>query len=129
MRVLILVFGIMLLASSCASISDGTLDGSKTVLFTSTPSGAKVSINDVPIGTTPCKVLLNKFNRSKSIKFEKEGLDPVIGTLNSGFNAATLGNIIYGGVVGAGIDLIGGNMVATKNNLHVNFGETVPLKE
>lgn len=129
MRVLILVFGIMLFASSCASISDGTLDGSKTVLFTSTPSGAKVSINDVPIGTTPCKVLLNKFNRSKSIKFEKEGRDPVIGTLNSGFNAATLGNIIYGGVVGAGIDLIGGNMVATKNNLHVNFGETVPLKD
>ena len=116
---------VLLWFSGCASISDGTLEGSKLVLFTSTPSRAKVSINAVPIGITPCKVLINKFNRLKTIKFEEEGLEPVIGTLKSGFNSATLGNIIAGGVVGAGIDLLGGNMVATKNNLHVNFVESI----
>ena len=115
----------LICGAGCASISDGTLEGSRSVLFTSTPSGAKVSINDVPIGITPCKVLINKFNRLKSIKFEKEGLEPIIATLKSGFNSATLGNIIAGGVVGAGVDLLGGNMVATKNNLHVNFAQPI----
>ena len=105
----------------CASIADGTMEGSTKVLITSTPSGARVTINSIPYGVTPCRVQLNKLNKFKDLQFEKKGFEITRVSIKSGFNAVTLGNIIAGGGIGAGYDLIGGNFIATKRSVHVDL--------
>lgn len=60
------------LLSSCAS----------TTLIQSTPSGARVYINDEPVGTTPYMHSDTKIVGSTSIvKLEKDGYQPVVTTI------------------------------------------------
>ena len=46
--------------------------------------------------------------------FTKAFLDPKAGT-----NAATLGNIIFGGFLGLAVDLVSGSVISTKDGIHV----------
>ena len=107
--------------SGCASVVGGTFEGSSMVLLTSTPSGARVTINSVPYGVTPCRIRLNKFNALKELQFEKDGFHSARCSAKDGFNAATLGNVLAGGFIGAGYDLLSGNMVSTKDSIHVDL--------
>lgn len=118
MKFLILV-PILLLISGCAAVSDGTIDGSKTILVTSDPSGAEVTIKGVPYGTTPCRITINKFDRGSDISFHRNGFKKINAKLQRQGNSWVLGNIIAGGAVGIGFDVLSGNGAVTKNTLHV----------
>ena len=105
----------------CASISNGTLEGTKSFLFTSTPSGADVTINSIPYGKTPCKVQLAKYEHFRAIVLKKDGYKDSVANIKKGFNTATLGNVIAGGGIGLGFDVLSGNFISTKNSVHVNL--------
>jgi PEGA domain len=115
MRSLILVASAMAL-SACATITKGTDD---SVTISSVPPGAKVGIKDVTgklaevTCTTPCNLELNR-KWTYNVTFAKEGhkdltamLEP---KLSGDGTAGMAGNILLGGIIGAGVDASTGAM-------------------
>lgn len=110
-----------LIFTGCASISNGTLEGTKDFLFTSTPSGAEITINSIPYGETPCRVKLAKYEHFREIIIRKDGYKDSVANIKKGFNAATIGNVIAGGGIGLGFDVLSGSIISTKSSVHVNL--------
>jgi ribosomal protein L40E len=95
--------------TGCASIVDG---GPGTVMIASTPSGARVRVNDkggstVATGNTPLTVKLDRgsgyFASAKyDVIVEKDGYAPyrerIEGELNAGWYLG--GNLVFGGAIG-----------------------------
>jgi len=112
---------LLLCGLGCASISNGTLEGTKSFLFTSTPSGAEVTINSIPYGETPCRVQLARYEHFRAIVLKKDGYKDSVANIKKGFNAAAFGNVIAGGGIGLGFDVLSGSFVSTKGSVHVNL--------
>ena len=92
--------------SGCATITQGA---SQTVLFDTNPSGAVCSItregNMLYDGvTTPESLHIEKDKDDLVITCEKEGYEKTVVHANSNFEGWTAGNILFGGIVGLGID-------------------------
>lgn len=108
--------------SACATVTKGTDD---TVRMQSVPTGANVTISetrgkltDVQC-TTPCELELNR-KWSYNVEFVKTGyktlttlLEP---KLSGDGTAGMAGNILLGGVIGAGVDAATGAMNDLKPN-------------
>jgi hypothetical protein len=126
----LLIFSTILVigASGCASISNGTLEGTDIFFFTSTPSGAAVTINNVPYGKTPCRLQLNRREHLQTIVVKKEGYKPAVANFNRSFNTATLGNAIAGGGIGVAIDVLSGSVVSSDDSVHITLEEKIVPK-
>ena len=123
--------------SACATVTKGTED---TVRLESTPPMAQVTIEDTRYilrdvtCVTPCKLELNR-KWAYNVTFEKHGYAPVTHLLQpklSGDGVAGMsGNILLGGIIGAGVDASTGAMNDLKPNpLHVELvrdGSDVPF--
>lgn len=108
MKKSILTIGIITssLLTSCATIVSGS---KQTVKFNSTPSEAKIFINEVEVGKTPFETKLER-KKEHSIVIKLDGYKPYQTTLTRKFNAWYLGNILFGGIIGLIIDPITGAM-------------------
>lgn len=100
------------LLSGCATIVEG---GKQSVYFTTDPDGATCSImregqmlfHDVK---TPATLELEKDKDELVITCEKDGYKKKVVHTDSTFQGWTLGNILFGGIVGIGIDAASGAM-------------------
>ncbi|TLX24923.1 PEGA domain-containing protein [Chryseobacterium indologenes] len=98
---IVLLLGISLSATSCATIFTGSKDA---ISFSSAPEGAKVIHKGIEKCVTPCTADISRSLSRQTVTFEKEGLVTKQVKLTKTFNPVTLLNILFGGAIGVGID-------------------------
>lgn len=97
---------------ACSTIVEGS---SQNVTVMTDPSGASCRLESNRgivgiVNPTPGSIQLEKSKDNVTVLCEKEGYQPSAGTLASSFEGMTFGNIIFGGIVGVGIDAASGAM-------------------
>lgn len=99
------------LAGGCATITRGTTEA---FVVESEPPGANVRLSTGETCRTPC-TLKKKRKESFVVHIEKEGYEPVevqvTNQVAGGGAAGMAGNVIFGGLVGAGVDAASGAML------------------
>lgn len=98
----VLTVSMMISVTSCATIFTGTKD---TITFNSKPEGAKVVFQGVEKCVTPCSTEFQRSLGKRLVEIKKEGYETKELKLEKNFNAVTLVNILFGGIIGFGIDL------------------------
>jgi len=92
------------LAIGCATIIHGT---TQEIDITSAPDQAEVWIDGARMGTTPTKVTLKR-NGTFQVTVKKEGYKEATVKISGTTSAWIIGNVIFGGIIGCGIDFISG---------------------
>ncbi|UKB85633.1 PEGA domain-containing protein [Chryseobacterium sp. MEBOG06] len=103
----VLLLGIALSATSCATIFTGSKD---KISFNSSPEGAKVLHKGIEKCVTPCIAEIPRSLSKQTVTLEKEGFVSKEFKLTKTFNAVTLLNILFGGAIGVGIDAATGSL-------------------
>jgi len=112
-RVLRGIFALSFLSlGACASIVEGT---DQTVTVITDPSGANCTLmRDGEVvavaNPTPSSVVVDKSKNDISVLCEMEEHFDGAATLDSSFQGMTFGNIIFGGIIGVGVDAASGAM-------------------
>jgi len=94
--------------TSCATIFTGTKD---SITFNSKPEGAKVVHKGVEKCTTPCTVEFPRSLSKQQVELKLDGFQTKEFKLDNKFNGVTLANILFGGLIGFGIDLATGSFI------------------
>ncbi len=94
------------LLTSCATIVSGRY---QTVPISSSPSGACVFIDNQPVGCTPLKAVLSRKD-DHLVVVNLEGYEPFEIYLTKGLNGWVFGNLLFGGLVGVGVDVVSGSV-------------------
>ena len=99
-----------LIAYGCATIMHGSSQG---IGIRSTPTGAQVSIDNEAFGSTP---VVAKLSRKKDhlVRIALEGYEPYETTITKSTSGWVWGNILFGGLIGLGIDAISGGLYKLK---------------
>lgn len=113
MRLLIepaVVVAIALTASGCATITTGT---SQNIAIATDPAGADCTFTRnnqflARVNPTPGAMHIDKSSADVSVVCKREGYQDTTGNIGSEFQAATLGNVILGGIIGIVIDAASG---------------------
>lgn len=108
MKKITLILGVsaMVLFQSCATIIHGT---NQDVSISSNPSSAVVTIDNQEFGKTPLTAKLSRKD-SHTVKIELDGYMPYETKLTRKVDAWIAGNIVFGGLIGLGVDAISGGM-------------------
>lgn len=125
---LIFALAVSVSLSACATVTKGSND---TVFMTSAPSEAKVVFEDTAQKLrpqsceTPCEIELNR-KRTYKATVSKSGYENFVvmmePKLSTSGGTAMAGNLLLGGIVGAGVDSLTGAMRdLTPNNLAVTL--------
>jgi hypothetical protein len=100
------IYRILLLLSSllagCASIMNKNL---VEVPINTDPPGAKVTVRGHEV-TSPGKLYLARGRGNYQVQIEKEGYEPASVELKESWDAWMWGNVVFGGILGLGIDLV-----------------------
>ena len=92
--------------SSCATI---ILGSRQSVGISSSPSSAKIFINDEEVGSTPKSVEIRKSDaKSFKVRIELDGYLPYETVLTRKTSGWIAGNIILGGLIGLAVDFATG---------------------
>ena len=118
--------------SGCATIVRGT---SQSFVIESEPAGAEAELSNGIHCKTPCSLNLKR-KTAFSVKISKPGYETIDAHVNSqtsgGGGAALVGNVMFGGIIGAGVDATNGSLNDLKPNpLKVKMdrqGETAKLE-
>lgn len=102
----ILCFVVLGLMAGCASIMHGTTQG---VGFSSTPTGALITVDNKPCGNTPTIVELRRKD-THIVKIEMPGYLPFEATITRSVSGWVWGNIVFGGLIGLAVDAITGGL-------------------
>lgn len=112
---LLAVLGLAM-TTGCATITRGTTE---VLVVNTEPAGAQVQISSGHMCTSPCSVELKR-KRDYHVKIYKAGYEPVETDVLSqivGAGAAGMaGNVVLGGLIGAGVDAYTGAMKGFKPN-------------
>jgi len=105
-------FSISVVATGCATFTTG---GFQTIDVRTEPEGADCRFSNdgnpvARVNPTPGPILVGKTYASISVLCRKYGYVDTAGTIGSGFQPMTLGNILLGGIVGVVIDASTGAM-------------------
>lgn len=128
----ILSLGVIAAATSltgCASIVSGT---SQIVSVETLHSGAKVegasckleNEKGVYYVTTPGTVTVRRAYGDMNVRCEKPGMEAGVASIKSSTKGMAFGNILFGGVVGAGVDVASGAAYDYPNLFQIMMGET-----
>jgi hypothetical protein len=98
--------GLGLLVIGCATIIHGT---TQDVGFSSTPSGATVTVDNTMHGNTPAVVKLSRKD-NHMVKIELLGYKPFEATITRSVSGWVWGNIVFGGLIGLAVDAITGGL-------------------
>jgi hypothetical protein len=108
-----------ILLAGCASVTRGTTEN---LSISSTPSGAQADVTGLDAPTscvTPCAIVVKR-NADISVTVHKDGYEPQIVPLtkeiSGGGAAGFAGNILLGGLIGAGVDAYNGAAMDHKPN-------------
>lgn len=104
--ILLALAPLALLTAGCASIMHGT---KQDIGISSTPTNARVTVNNMPLGQTP---LVAKLARGDNhiVKIELDGYQPFEATLTKKVSGWVWGNIVFGGLIGLAIDAMSGGL-------------------
>ena len=104
----IITLSLLLLLTACASVTRSTRE---EFVINSDPEGAKAILSSGQTCITPCTLKLKR-KHSFSVRFEKDGFIPAEATVDSHVAATGAagfaGNVLLGGVIGAGVDVYSG---------------------
>ena len=102
--------------SGCASITRGT---SESFVIETVPAGANVTLSTGLTCTSPCSLKVKR-RGDFVVTIKKDGYETITSTVTSsidgGGGAAMAGNVLVGGIIGAGIDAGTGAMHSHKPN-------------
>lgn len=126
----IVTIGMVTLLSGCASIVSGT---NQVVSVETRQQSAQVSgatcqlVNDkgTYYVTTPGTVTVRRSLQDMSVKCEKENSASGVAAVKSSTKAMAFGNLLFGGVIGAGVDIASGAAYDYPSVIEVMLGETV----
>ena len=107
---------------SCASVVDGTMERAEAVTFTSEPTGAIIKAAGAKICTTPCRPRVTRY-QMKRLSAEFSGFKTVQFRPSSQLDGTTTGNIVFGGFVGLGLDILSGSAKSYEDSVHIVFTE------
>lgn len=96
--------GLAALVVGCATIMHGTTQG---IGFSSTPSGASITVDNQSHGTTPTVVKLDRKD-THIVKIELAGYQPFEATITRSVSGWVLGHLVFGGLIGLAVDAISG---------------------
>jgi uncharacterized protein YceK len=96
----VLALIVALVLGGCGTIVNGT---SQTIAVNTEPPGATLKIDDGSVWTTPTQVKLKRKN-DYIFTISKEGYQTQIIPINSVLSGWLVGNIVFGGIIGGGID-------------------------
>lgn len=102
--VLLLLLSACFVLTGCATIVKGT---TQVIPVSSDPTGARVTVDSSPAGTTPTTVTLSR-KQNHMVVIEKEGFAPESVAVTKSMGGAVAGNIIAGGLIGWGVDAMTG---------------------
>jgi hypothetical protein len=100
----ILILICVRLAIGCGTIFRGV---TQDIQISSSPDMAEVWIDGVRMGTTPTELTLKRKN-NYLVTVKKEGLKEATVKIEGSMSGWVIANIIFGGVIGCGIDFITG---------------------
>ena len=127
---LMLGLALSLPLTSCASLVTGSSD---LVTINSYPQGARFTTNTGHQGLTPAEVEIPD-KTTLQVQVELDGYEHAQASLAPRMSGWFLGNIIFGGLIGMGLDLISGNWRVHESKLDVHLvkleassGEEAPL--
>lgn len=107
--------------SGCATIMK---DDSQPVAFSTEPDDATVKFNSVARGKTPVTLMVKRSMKETIVTIEKKGYRTETFPLEKSMSAMTFGNIIFGGIIGVGVDAATGKNTNYPDNVHINLVET-----
>ena len=104
------------LATGCAPITRGTTE---SFVIETKPAGAEAKLSNGLYCTTPCSIKIKR-RGDFVVTLAKEGYETATATVTSsidgGGSAGMAGNVLLGGVIGAGVDAGTGAMHSHKPN-------------
>lgn len=96
--------------TGCASIVSGT--NQPVSVHTGNVSGASCSLENNKgkwyVSSTPGTVVVNRSYNDLRINCEKQGYRPTYKQVSSKTKGMAFGNVVFGGIVGAGVDVVDG---------------------
>ena len=95
---------IVYMSVGCASIINGT---TQDIQISTNPDNAEIWIDGANYGKTPSRVTLKR-KSSYLISLKKEGHKETSVKIEGKVSSWIIGNIIFGGIIGCGIDFISG---------------------
>jgi len=101
-----LLTALALVASACGTIMQGT---TQQMSVSSTPTGARVTVNGLALGNTPLVADLKRKDQH-FLRIEMEGYQPHEMALSRSVSGWVVGNIVFGGIIGLAVDAITGGM-------------------
>jgi len=105
-----------LFATGCATVTRGVHE---SLVIETDPAGAKVALSTGETGTTPTSFRIKR-KGAVVVTVSKEGYETVVINVTTQVAAAgaagMAGNVLVGGVIGAGIDAFSGGMLEHKPN-------------
>lgn len=112
----------MLALANCATITRGSNTGFS---ITSDPTGADISLSNGLTCTTPCALTVKR-RPGFTVTAHKDGYKTittnVVSQISGGGGAALAGNVLVGGLIGAGVDAgTGAANELNPNPLHLIF--------
>ena len=136
MKKIVFLLSCMLSISACATVTRGT---TQTFSVETDPIGAQVTTsNGFSCNYTPCSFTMKR-KHPFTVTVEKEGYETVTTEIQSnvsgGGGAAMAGNVLVGGLIGAGVDASTGAMNELKPNPLIikmqpaGTGETTPADQ
>ncbi len=117
LRVISLTLAASVVSAGCATITRGTTE---IFVVETSPSGAKAQLsNGMVCEATPCSFKVSR-NDNFVVTLSKEGYKTtthsILTEIGGGGGTAMAGNVILGGIVGAGLDAMTGAMLEHKPN-------------
>ncbi|NNF35541.1 MAG: PEGA domain-containing protein [Saprospiraceae bacterium] len=121
-----LLAGLFLGLSSCGTI---ILGSKQSVGISSTPSSAKIFINDEEVGLTPNTIDIKKSDaKSFEVRIELNGYESFETVLTRKTSGWIAGNIVFGGLIGLAVDFAtGGAYVLTPEQIEAELGNRTSM--
>jgi hypothetical protein len=91
---------------ACGTIIHGT---TQNVGLSSTPTGARVFVDNKELGVTPIVAQLSRKD-NHIVRFQLDGYAPFEATVTRQTSGWVWGNIVFGGLIGLAVDAISGGL-------------------
>ncbi|MDB5416465.1 MAG: hypothetical protein JWR10_4800 [Rubritepida sp.] len=113
----------LVLTSACATITTGT---SQSITVTSEPTQAICQVHREgllvgAVNPTPGTLTVSRSSRDMTVRCERAGHQPGVAALPANFQAMTLGNILFGGLIGLAVDASSGAISQYPAAVHVTM--------
>jgi hypothetical protein len=113
--------------SGCATIIEGTTQSVSVNTMPATGAKCKLQSSEgVWYVTTPGSVTVHKTKNNLDVSCAKDGFADASESVAPHFNGATVGNVLAGGLIGAGIDAASGANYTYPDEIDVPMKATAP---